>query len=178
MVYTIFFHERINAMKKVAIIMGSDSDLPVVRKAAEALKQFGVPFEMHVFSAHRSPAEASAFAKNARENGFGVLIGAAGMAAHLAGALAANTTLPVIALPVKAKALEGVDSLLSSVMMPPGVPVATVGIDCAANAGYLAVQILAVSDDELAKKYADFKEEQHRKNLAADEKMQETAKEI
>ena len=165
-------------MKKAAIIMGSDSDLPVVRKAAEALKQFGVPFEMHVFSAHRSPVEAAEFARSARENGFGVIIGAAGMAAHLAGAPAANTVLPVIALPVKAKALEGMDSLLSSVMMPPGVPVATVGIDCAANAGYLAVQILAVSDDELAEKYAAFKEEQHQKNLAADKKMQETAKEI
>lgn len=165
-------------MKKVAIIMGSDSDLPVVRKAAEALKQFGVPFEMHVFSAHRSPVEAASFAKSARENGFGVLIGAAGMAAHLAGALAANTTLPVIALPVKAKALEGVDALLSSVMMPPGVPVATVGIDCAANAGYLAVQILAVSDDELAEKYAAFKESAHQKNLEADKKMQETVNEI
>ena len=159
-------------MKKVAIVMGSDSDLPVVRKAAEVLKSFGVPFEMHVYSAHRSPVEAAELAKNARANGFGVLIGAAGMAAHLAGALAANTTLPVIALPVKAKALEGIDSLLSSVMMPPGVPVATVGIDCAANAGYLAVQILAVTDDELARKYAAFKEEQHKKNLAADEKMQ------
>ncbi len=159
-------------MKKVAIVMGSDSDLPVVRKAAEVLKSFGVPFEMHVYSAHRSPVEAAELAKNARANGFGVLIGAAGMAAHLAGALAANTTLPVIALPVKAKALEGIDSLLSSVMMPPGVPVATVGIDCAANAGYLAVQILAVTDEDLARKYADFKEEQHKKNLAADEKMQ------
>ena len=159
-------------MKKVAIVMGSDSDLPVVRKAAEVLKSFGVPFEMHVYSAHRSPVEAAELAKNARANGFGVLIGAAGMAAHLAGALAANTTLPVIALPVKAKALEGIDSLLSSGMMPPGVPVATVGIDCAANAGYLAVQILAVTDDELARKYAAFKEEQHKKNLAADEKMQ------
>ena len=165
-------------MKKVAIIMGSDSDLPVVRKAAEALKQFGVPFEMHVFSAHRSPVEAASFAKSARENGFGVLIGAAGMAAHLAGALAANTTLPVIALPVKAKALEGVDSLLSSVMMPPGVPVACVGIDCAANAGYLAVQMLAIEDSELAAKYAEFKEQAHLKNLEADKKMQETVKEI
>lgn len=165
-------------MKKVAIIMGSDSDLPVVRKAAEVLKTFGVPFEMHVFSAHRSPAEAAGFAKSARDKGFGVLIGAAGMAAHLAGALAANTTLPVIALPVKAKALEGVDALLSSVMMPPGVPVATVGIDCAANAGYLAVQILAVNDDVLAAKFEDFKENQHRKNLDADRKMQETVKEI
>lgn len=165
-------------MKKVAVIMGSDSDLPVVRKAAEVLKEFGVPFEMHVFSAHRSPAEAAEFARNARENGFGVLIGAAGMAAHLAGALAANTTLPVIALPVKAKALEGMDALLSSVMMPPGVPVATVGIDCAANAGYLAVQILAVQDEELAEKYSGFKEAQHLKNREADKKMQETAKEI
>ena len=165
-------------MKKVAVVMGSDSDLPVVRKAAEVLKSFGVPFEMRVISAHRSPAEAAEFAKNARANGFGVLIGAAGMAAHLAGALAANTSLPVIALPVKAKALEGMDALLSSVMMPPGVPVATVGIDCAANAGYLAVQILAVSDPELAEKYEAFRKSQHEKNLEADRKMQETAKEI
>ena len=178
MVYPYYSTKGTDSMKKAAIIMGSDSDLPVVRKAAEVFKSFGVPFEMHVFSAHRSPAEAADFAKNARANGFGVLIGAAGMAAHLAGALAANTTLPVIALPVKAKALAGMDSLLSSVMMPPGVPVATVGIDCAANAGYLAVQILAVSDDELAEKYADFKESQHRKNLEADKKMQETVKEI
>lgn len=158
--------------------MGSDSDFPVVRKAAEACAQFGVPFELHVMSAHRSPVEAAQFAKDARSNGFGVLIGAAGMAAHLAGALAANTTLPVIALPVKAKALDGMDSLLSSVMMPPGVPVACVGIDCAANAGYLAVQILSVSDDELAEKFAQFKENQHQKNLEAEAKMQETAKEI
>lgn len=165
-------------MKKVGIVMGSDSDFPVVRKAAEVCAQFGVPFELHVMSAHRSPAEVAEFAKNARSNGFGVLIGAAGMAAHLAGALAANTTLPVIALPVKAKVLDGMDALLSSVMMPPGVPVACVGIDCAANAGYLAVQILSVSDDELAAKYADFKEHQHQKNLDAEKKMQETAKEI
>lgn len=165
-------------MKKIGIIMGSDSDLPVVRKAAEVCKQFGVPFEMHVMSAHRSPAEAAAFARGARANGFGVLIGAAGMAAHLAGALAGNTDLPVIALPVKAKVLDGMDSLLSSVMMPPGVPVACVGIDCAANAGYLAVQILAVNDDELAKKFADFKETQHQKNLEADKKMQEEAANI
>lgn len=165
-------------MKKIGIIMGSDSDLPVVRKAAEVCKQFGVPFELHVMSAHRSPAEASAFARSARANGFGVLIGAAGMAAHLAGALAGNTDLPVIALPVTAKALDGVDALLSSVMMPPGVPVACVGINCAANAGYLAVQILAVNDEELAKKFADFKEAQHQKNLEADRKMQEEAKNI
>lgn len=165
-------------MKKVAIIMGSDSDFPVVRKAAEVLKDFGVPFEVHVFSAHRSPAEAAEFARTARKNGFGVLIGAAGMAAHLAGALAGNSDLPVIAIPVKAKALDGMDALLSSVMMPPGVPVACVGIDCAANAGYLAVQILSVSDDSLAEKYAEFKEAQHQKNLAADKKMQETIMEL
>ncbi len=165
-------------MKKVAIIMGSDSDFPVVRKAAEVLKDFGVPFEVHVFSAHRSPVEAAEFARTARKNGFGVLIGAAGMSAHLAGALAGNSDLPVIAIPVKAKALDGMDALLSSVMMPPGVPVACVGIDCAANAGYLAVQILSVSDDSLAEKYAEFKEAQHQKNLAADKKMQETIKEL
>lgn len=165
-------------MKKVGIVMGSDSDLPIVRKAAEVCASFGVPFELHVLSAHRSPAETARFAKTAREKGFGVLIGAAGMAAHLAGALAANTTLPVIALPVKAKALEGADALLSSVMMPPGVPVACVGIDCAANAGYLAVQILAVEDGALAQKYAAFREEQHQKNLAADERIAQTAEEI
>ena len=165
-------------MKKAAVIMGSDSDLPIVKKAALVLRDFGVPFEMRVISAHRSPAEAAEFAKNARKNGFGVLIGAAGMAAHLAGALAANTDLPVIALPVRAKALDGMDALLSSVMMPPGVPAATVGIDCAANAGYLAVQILAVGDDALAEKYAAFRSAQHEKNLAADAKMQETLKEI
>ncbi|MCM1334320.1 MAG: 5-(carboxyamino)imidazole ribonucleotide mutase [Bacteroides sp.] len=165
-------------MKKIGIVMGSDSDLPIVRKAAEVCASFGVPFELRVLSAHRSSAETAAFAKAARDNGFGVLIGAAGMAAHLAGALAANTDLPVIALPVKAKALEGVDALLSSVMMPPGVPVACVGIDCAANAGYLAVQILAVGDEALAAKYADFREAQHQKNLAADEKLQSAAEEI
>ena len=165
-------------MKKVGIVMGSDSDLPVVRKAAEALKEFGIPFEMRVLSAHRSPAQVAEFAKSARENGFGVIIAAAGMAAHLAGAIARNTTLPVIAIPVKAKALEGVDALLSSVMMPPGVPVATVGIDAAANAGYLAAEILAVSDAGLAEKLLEFKKKQNEKNLAADVKMQEIAKEI
>ena len=154
--------------KKVGIVMGSDSDFPVVRKAAEALKEFGIPFEMRVLSAHRSPKEVAEFAQNARANGFGVIIAAAGMAAHLA----------VIAIPVKAKALEGVDALLSSVMMPPGVPVATVGIDAAANAGYLAAEILAVSDDSIAEKLLAFKKKQNEKNLAADAKMQETAKEI
>lgn len=165
-------------MKKVAVIMGSDSDLPVVRKAAEVLNEFGVPFELRVLSAHRSPAEVAELARNAVKNGFGVIIAAAGMAAHLAGAVAGNCTLPVIAIPVKAKALEGVDALLSSVMMPPGVPVATVGIDGAANAGYLAVEILSVSDDELAEKLAEFRRKQNEKNLAADKRIQEIAEEI
>lgn len=165
-------------MKKVAVVMGSDSDLPVVRKAAEVLKEFGVEFEMRVLSAHRSPKEVAQFAQSADENGFGVIIAAAGMAAHLAGAIAGNTYLPVIAIPVKAKALEGVDALLSSVMMPPGVPVATVGIDGAANAGYLAVQILAVSEPELKEKLVAFKKKQNEKNLEADRKMQELAKEL
>ena len=164
--------------KKVGIVMGSDSDFPVVRKAAEALKEFGIPFEMRVLSAHRSPKEVAEFAQSARANGFGVIIAAAGMAAHLAGAIAGTPPLPVIAIPVKAKALEGVDALLSSVMMPPGVPVATVGIDAAANAGYLAAEILAVSDDSIAEKLLAFKKKQNEKNLAADAKMQETAKEI
>ena len=164
--------------KKVAVIMGSDSDFPVVKSALKELKKYNVDFECRVMSAHRTPAEAADFAENAKNNGFGVIICAAGMAAHLAGVVAGHTTLPVIGIPMKSKALEGMDALLATVMMPPGVPVATVGIDCAANAGYLAVQILAVSDDELAQKYAEFKEEQHKKNLAADAKMQETAKEI
>ena len=164
--------------RKVGIVMGSDSDFPVVRKAAEALKEFGIPFEMRVLYAHRSPREVADFARNARDNGFGVIIAAAGMAAHLAGAIAGNTPLPVIAIPVKAKALEGVDALLSSVMMPPGVPVATVGIDAAANAGYLAAEILAVSDADLADKLLAFKKKQNEKNLAAAAKMQEMAKEI
>lgn len=139
-------------MKKVGIIMGSDSDLPVVEKAINTLEDFGVPFEVHVYSAHRTPDEAKDFSANARENGFGVIIAAAGMAAHLAGAVAANTTLPVIGIPVKGSALDGMDALLSTVQMPSGMPVATVAINGAANAAFLAVQILAVSDDSLAKK--------------------------
>lgn len=137
-------------MKKVGILMGSASDLPVVEKAFDTLREFGVPFEAHVFSAHRTPEEARDFALHARENGFGALICAAGMAAHLAGAAAANTTLPVIGIPCKSSALEGMDALLSTVMMPPGIPVATVAINGARNAALLAVQILAVSDGELA----------------------------
>lgn len=158
-------------MKKVAIVMGSDSDLPVVKKAGDVLKEFGVTAEWHVLSAHRSPAQVAEFAKSAADNGFGVIIAAAGMAAHLAGAIAGNTVLPVIAIPVKAKALEGIDALLSSVMMPPGVPVATVGIDGAANAAYLAVQILAVSEPELHEKLIAFKKAQNEKNLEADRKI-------
>ncbi len=139
-------------MKKVAIIMGSDSDLPVVSKAADTLKQFGVPFELHIFSAHRTPEEARDFSVNARENGFGCIIAAAGMAAHLAGAIAANTTLPVIGIPMKSKYLDGIDALLSTVQMPSGIPVATVAIDGAVNAALLSIEILAVSDAELADK--------------------------
>ncbi len=139
-------------MKKVAIIMGSDSDLPVVSKAADTLKQFGVPFELHIFSAHRTPEEARDFSVSARENGFGCIIAAAGMAAHLAGAIAANTTLPVIGIPMKSKYLDGIDALLSTVQMPSGIPVATVAIDGAVNAALLSIEILAVSDEGLAQK--------------------------
>lgn len=137
-------------MKKVGIVMGSDSDLPIVEKAIDTLKSYGVPFEVHVYSAHRTPLEAKEFSSNARKNGFGVIIAAAGMAAHLAGVIAASTTLPVIGIPIKSKALDGMDALLSTVMMPSGVPVATVAIDGAANAALLAIQILAVEDEALA----------------------------
>ena len=139
-------------MKKIGLIMGSDSDLPIMQKAANVLKELEIPWEAHVFSAHRTPEEARAFALSARENGFGVLIAAAGMAAHLAGAIAANTTLPVIGIPCKSSALGGLDALLSTVQMPSGIPVATVAIDGGANAALLAAQILAVTDEELAKK--------------------------
>lgn len=138
--------------KKVAVIMGSDSDFPVVKSAVAELKKYGVEFECRVMSAHRTPTEAAEFASKAKENGFGVIICAAGMAAHLAGVIAGHTTLPVIGIPMKSAALEGMDALLATVMMPPGVPVATVGINGAKNAAVLAVQILAVSDDELAQK--------------------------
>ena len=139
-------------MKKVGIIMGSDSDLPVVEKAINTLKEYGVPYEVHVYSAHRTPIEARDFSVNARKNGFGAIIAAAGMAAHLAGAIAANTTLPVIGIPVKSTCLDGMDALLSTVQMPTGIPVATVAINGAANAALIAIQILAVTDDELAAK--------------------------
>ena len=139
-------------MKKVGIVMGSDSDLPIVKKAMDMLDAFGIPFEVHVYSAHRTPVEAKAFAENAREAGYAALICAAGKAAHLAGAIAANTTLPVIGIPVKSSTLDGLDALLATVQMPAGIPVATVAIDGAANAALLAAQIIAVEDAELAEK--------------------------
>jgi 5-(carboxyamino)imidazole ribonucleotide mutase len=138
-------------MKKVAIIMGSTSDLPVVRKATDVLRGFDIPFELHVYSAHRTPAQARDFAAHARERGFGVIIAAAGMAAHLAGAMAAGTTLPVIGIPIKSS-LDGLDALLATVQMPSGIPVATVAIDGAKNAAFLAAQILALSDETLTEK--------------------------
>ena len=146
--------------KKVGIIMGSDSDLPIIRKATDMLKSLEIPFEVHIYSAHRTPAEAAAFAANAKENGFGALICAAGMAAHLAGAIAAGTVLPVIGIPCKSSNLDGLDALLSTVMMPTGIPVATVAIDGGGNAALLAAQILATADDALyarlvAKRAAD-----------------------
>lgn len=139
-------------MKKVGIIMGSDSDLPIITKATDMLKTLGIPHEVHVYSAHRTPVEARDFALSARENGFGVLIAAAGMAAHLAGAIAANTTLPVIGIPCKSSNLDGMDALLSTVQMPTGIPVATVAINGGANAALLAAQIIAVEDKDLAAK--------------------------
>ncbi len=140
-------------MKKVAVMMGSDSDLPIVQKSVDTLKAFGVPFEVHVFSAHRTPVEAREFSINARKNGFGAIICAAGMAAHLAGAVAANTTLPVIGIPIQSKQnIGGIDALLATVQMPSGIPVATVAIDGAVNAALLSIQILAVEDQSLAEK--------------------------
>ena len=155
-------------MKKVAIIMGSDSDLPVLKPAFEQLKKLEIPFEAHVYSAHRTPVEAANFAKNARENGFGVLICAAGKAAHLAGAFAAQTTLPVIGIPVKSSTLDGLDALLSTVQMPAGMPVATVAIDGSANAALLAAQIIAVEDAALAERLNAMRKAQHDAVIAKD----------
>lgn len=146
-------------MKKVAVIMGSDSDLPVVSKGIDTLKEFGVPVEVHVYSAHRTPFEAAEFAKSARDNDFGVIIAAAGMAAHLAGAIAAQTTLPVIGIPCKGPNFDGMDALLSTVQMPSGIPVATVAVNGAKNAALLAIQILAVTDAELADKLNSARED-------------------
>ena len=155
-------------MKKVGILMGSDSDLPIIRKATAVLKSFEVPFEVHVYSAHRTPLEAAAFAESARANGFGVLICAAGMAAHLAGAVAAKTTLPVIGIPCKSSNLDGMDALLSTVMMPSGIPVATVAIDGGANAALLAIEMLALSDDRLARLLDEKREADRRTVLEKD----------
>lgn len=148
-------------MKKIAVIMGSDSDLHTVEKAFGVFENFRVPYETHVYSAHRTPEQAKSFAENARKNGFGAIICAAGKAAHLAGAIAANTTLPVIGIPIKSSTLDGIDALLSTVQMPAGIPVATVAIDGAVNAALLSLEILAVEDEELAEKL-----EEKRKNDA------------
>lgn len=146
-------------MKKVAVIMGSDSDYPVVKKAVDKLEEFGVPYEVHVYSAHRTPEIVKDFSENARANGFGVIIAAAGKAAHLAGAVAANTTLPVIGIPIKSSDLNGIDALLSTVQMPSGIPVATVAIDGAVNAALLSIEILSVSDETLAEKLKEARNE-------------------
>ena len=143
--------------KKVAVIMGSDSDWPVVKAACSVLKELDVPFEAHILSAHRTPEAAAAFAKSARDEGYGVILCAAGMAAHLAGAFAANTTLPVVGIPMKGGAMDGLDALLATVQMPSGFPVATVALNGAKNAAYLAVEMLAVSDDELARRLEQFR---------------------
>lgn len=159
--------------KKVAVIMGSDSDWGTVKKAVAVLREYGVETEVHVMSAHRTPAAAAEFASAARESGFGVIIAAAGMAAHLAGVLAAHTTLPVIGIPIKSAALDGMDALLATVMMPKGIPVATVAIDGAANAAYLAVQILALSDPDLSGRLETAKKEMAEEVARKDQKLQE-----
>ena len=159
-------------MRKVAVIMGSDSDLPVVGKAIDTLKSFGVECEAHVYSAHRTPKQAAEFAATAREKGFGVIIAAAGKAAHLAGSLAAQTTLPVIGIPVKSSTLDGLDALLSTVQMPSGIPVATVAIDGAVNAALLAIQILAVEDETLQRRLAEKRAADTASVLEKDAKLQ------
>ena len=160
-------------MKKIGILMGSASDFPTVEKAIVTLQELEIPFEVHVYSAHRTPEAARQFALNARENGFGAIIAAAGMAAHLAGAIAANTTLPVVGIPCKSASLDGIDALLSTVMMPPGIPVAAVGINGAANAALLCAQILAVSDEAIAGKLAAKRKRDAEKVLAADREIAE-----
>lgn len=160
-------------MKKVGIIMGSDSDLPILRKTMDTLSALEIPFECHIFSAHRTPVEARDFALSARENGFGALIAAAGMAAHLAGAIAANTTLPVIGIPCKGPCFDGMDALLSTVMMPSGIPVATVAVNAGVNAALLAAQILAVSDEALAARLDAKRRSDAEKVLQKDAALQE-----
>ena len=160
-------------MKKVAILMGSDSDFGVMSKAVSVLKEFEIPVEVHVYSAHRTPGKVAEFASNAKDNGFGVIIAGAGMAAALAGVVAGHTTLPVIGVPLKSNALEGVDALLSTVMMPSGIPVATVAIDGSKNAAYLAAQILAIGDEELATKVLENRQKQSAAVLVKDQELQE-----
>ncbi|MBR2338016.1 MAG: 5-(carboxyamino)imidazole ribonucleotide mutase [Clostridia bacterium] len=156
-------------MKKVGIVMGSDSDLPIIRKTVDTLRAFDIPFEVHVYSAHRTPDEAGEFARSASQNGFGIIIAAAGMAAHLAGAIAANTTLPVIGIPCKSTNLDGIDALLATVQMPSGIPVATVAIDGGVNAALLSAQILALSDEALAEKLRQKRLADREKVLQKDE---------
>lgn len=156
-------------MKKVGIVMGSDSDLPILEKGMDMLDSLGVPYEVHIYSAHRTPEQARDFALSARENGFGAIIAAAGMAAHLAGAIAANTTLPVIGIPCKSSVLDGMDALLSTVQMPTGIPVATVAINGAGNAALLAAQMIAIEDKELAKKLDEKRKADAQKVLLKDE---------
>lgn len=165
-------------MKKVAIVMGSDSDAPVMAKASKVLESYEIPYEVHVYSAHRTPMQAAEFATNAKENGFGVIIAGAGMAAALAGVLAAHTTLPVIGVPLKSAVLEGTDALLATVMMPSGIPVATVAIDGSKNAGYLAAEIIALSDESLAEKIAEDRKKQSEAVLKKDAGIQEKIKEL
>ena len=163
-------------MKKVAVIMGSDSDFPVVKKAIDQLVKLNIPYEAHVMSAHRTPLKAAEFSKNAKDNGFGVIIAAAGMAAHLAGVLAAETTLPVIGIPISSGSLVGLDALLATVQMPTGIPVATVAIGGAGNAAILAAQMLALQDDELAQKLLDMKKEMAEAVYKKDEQLQKDLK--
>lgn len=165
-------------MKKVAVIMGSDSDWAVVQKAVKVLKSYEIPFEVHVMSAHRTPAAASEFAAGAKEKGFGVIIAAAGMAAHLAGVLAAHTTLPVIGIPIQSGGLGGLDALLATVQMPTGIPVATVAVNGAGNAAHLAAQMLALSDETLAAKLEEGKKKMEAEVLQKDENMQQMAQQI
>jgi len=165
-------------MKKVAVIMGSDSDFAVVKKAILKLKEFSVPYEVHIMSAHRTPDEAAEFSKNAKKNGFGVIIAAAGMAAHLAGVLAAHTTLPVIGIPIKSAAFDGLDALLATVMMPTGIPVATVAVDGAGNAALLAIQMLALSDETLAEKLEAMKVDMAQAVAKKDADIQKLAEEL
>ncbi len=164
--------------KKVAVIMGSDSDFPIVKKAVQVLREFEIPVEVHVMSAHRTPEQACSFAAGARDNGFGVVIAAAGKAAHLAGVLAAHTTLPVVGIPIKSSTLDGLDALLATVQMPKGIPVATVAIDGAENAAYLAAQILSLSDEKLAAQLTKMKSDMTAEVLAKDAAIQQEAANI